>query len=125
LQDMMGTYVGIARSHDDLQTALAAIKDLRGRAARVGVGGSRQYNPGWHTALDLHNLLTVSEAVTRAALERRESRGAHTRVEYPDTDPRFGATNVVVRRVGDTMAVAQEPLRPLPDDLQRILDGEV
>jgi succinate dehydrogenase / fumarate reductase flavoprotein subunit len=125
LQDMMGTYVGIARSHDDLQTALAAIKDLRGRAARVGVGGSRQYNPGWHTALDLHNLLTVSEAVTRAAVERRESRGAHTRVEHPDTDPRFGTTNVVVRRVGDTMAVAQEPLRPLPDDLKRILDGEV
>src|SRR5213596_1995316 len=79
LQDMMGTYVGIARSADDLQGALAGIEQLRARAARVGVDGNRQYNPGWHTALDLRNLLTVSEAVTRAALARRESRGAHTR----------------------------------------------
>ncbi len=125
LQDMMGTYVGIARSHDDLQTALAAINDLRARAARVGVGGSRQYNPGWHTTLDLHNLLTVSEAVTRAALERRESRGAHTRVEHAETDPQFGSVNVVVRRVGDTMSVVREPLPQLPDELKPILDGAV
>jgi len=125
LQDMMGTYVGIARSHDDLQTALAAINDLRARAARVSVCGSRQYNPGWHTTLDLRNLLTVSEAVTRAALERRESRGAHTRVEHAETDPRFGSVNVVVRRAGDAMTVAREPLPQMSDELKRILDGEV
>ena len=123
LQEMMGTYVGIARSHDDLQTALAAIEDLRARAARVGVGGSRQYNPGWHTTLDLRNLLTVSEAVARAALERRESRGAHTRVEHGETDPHFGSVNVVVRRAGDTMTVAPEPLPRMPADLKEILDG--
>jgi len=125
LQDMMGAYVGIARSENDLQTALAEIEQLRTRAARVGVSGHLQYNPGWHTTLDLRNLLTVSEAVTRAALERRESRGAHTRVEHPDSDKRFGTVNVVVRRQGERMTVAQEPIAPMPDDLRRVLDGEV
>ena len=125
LQDMMGTYVGIARSADDLNTALAELEKLRARAARAGVEGHRQYNPGWHTALDLRNLLTVSEAVTRAALERRESRGAHTRVEYADSDKRLGTVNVVVRRRGAAMTVAQEPIPPMPDELKRVLDGEV
>jgi succinate dehydrogenase / fumarate reductase flavoprotein subunit len=125
LQDMMGTYVGIARSEGDLRTAIAEIEKLRARAARVGVEGHRQYNPGWSTALDLRNLLTVSEAVARAALERRESRGAHTRVEYPDSDPAFGAVNVIVRRDGDRMTVAQEPIAPMPPDLKRVVEGEV
>ncbi len=124
LQEMMGTYVGIARSEDDLKHALAEIEKLRARAARVRVPGHRQYNPGWHTALDLNNLLTVSEAVTRAAIERRESRGAHTRVEYPDSDKRFGAVNVIVRRQGDTMAVVQEPLPQVPDELKPVLVSE-
>ena len=124
LQDMMGTYVGIARSADDLQGALAAIEQLRARAARAGVDGNRQYNPGWHTALDLRNLLTVSEAVTRAALARRESRGAHTRVEYPDSDPQLGRVNVVVRREGDAMTVREEPIPPVPEELRQILEGK-
>ncbi|TMA38406.1 MAG: FAD-binding protein, partial [Deltaproteobacteria bacterium] len=124
LQDMMGTYVGIARSADDLQGALAEIEQLRARAARVGVDGNRQYNPGWHTALDLRNLLTVSEAVARAALARRESRGAHTRVEYPDSDARLGGVNVVVRRQGDVMAVLEEPIPPVPEELRHILEGK-
>jgi succinate dehydrogenase / fumarate reductase flavoprotein subunit len=122
LQDMMGTYVGIARSEDDLKTALAKLDELRARAARVGVDGNRHFNPGWHVALDLKNLLTVSEAVTRAALERRESRGAHTRVEFPQSEKQFGTVGVVVRRQGDAMTVAQEPIVPLPGELQRILD---
>jgi succinate dehydrogenase / fumarate reductase, flavoprotein subunit len=125
LQEMMGTYVGIARSEDDLRTALAKIEELRARAARVGVEGNRQYNPGWSTTLDLRNLLTVSEAVTRAALERRESRGAHTRVECPDSDKRFGSLNVVVRKREGAMTVALEPIAPMPDDLKRIVEGEV
>jgi len=125
LQDMMGTYVGIARSEGDLRTALAELEKLRARAAKVGVEGHRQYNPGWSTALDLRNLLTVSEAVTRAALERRESRGAHTRVEHPDSDPGFGRVNVVVRRGADGMTVAQEPIPPMPEDLKRVVEGEV
>jgi succinate dehydrogenase / fumarate reductase flavoprotein subunit len=125
LQDMMGTYVGIARTEDDLKTALAELEKLRARAARTGAHGHRQYNPGWHTAIDLHNLLTVSEAVTRAALARKESRGAHTRVDYPDTDPRFGRVNVIVRRQGDAMTVVEEPIPPLPAELERIVAGEV
>jgi succinate dehydrogenase flavoprotein subunit len=122
LQDMMGTYVGIARTEDDLKTALAKLDELRARAARVGIDGNRHFNPGWHVALDLRNLLTVSEAVTRAALERRESRGAHTRVEFPQSEKHFGSVSVIVRRQGDAMTVAQEPLAPLPFELQRILD---
>jgi succinate dehydrogenase / fumarate reductase flavoprotein subunit len=121
---MMGTYVGIARTADDLNTALAEIEKLRARAARVGVGGSRHFNPGWHTALDLDKLLTVSEAVTRAALERRESRGAHTRVDYPESSPEFGRTNVVVRRQDGRMTVARQPLPEMPEDLRRVLEEE-
>jgi succinate dehydrogenase flavoprotein subunit len=124
LQDMMGTYVGIARSADDLGTALAEIERLRARAASAGADGNRQYNPGWHVALDLRNLLTVSEAVARAALERTESRGAHTRVEYPDSDPALGRINVVVRREGDRMTVGREPILALRDELRGIVEGE-
>src|SRR6266516_3181309 len=125
LQDMMGTYVGIARKEDDLRTALAELEQLRARAARVVVEGNRQYNPGWNTAIDLKNLLTVSEAVTRAALERRESRGAHMRVEYPDSDKHFGTVDVIVRRQGERMTVVQGPIPPLPDELRRVVEGEV
>jgi succinate dehydrogenase flavoprotein subunit len=125
LQDMMGTYVGIARKADDLETAIGEIEKLRARAARVGVEGNCQYNPGWSTTLDLKNLLIVSEAVARAALERRESRGAHTRVEHPDTDKHFGTVDVVVRRQGDRMTVVQEPIAAVPDDMRRVIEGEV
>ncbi len=124
LQEMMGTLVGIARSEDDLNGALDAIAKLKARAEAATAHGDRQYNPGWHTALDLRHLLTVSEAVTRAALERRESRGAHTRVEYPDSDSKFGAVNVIIRRQGDKMIAVQEPRRELPDDLRGVLEGE-
>src|SRR6058998_1167467 len=124
LQDMMGTYVGIARKEDDLRTALAELEKLRARLGRVVVDGNRQYNPGWNTAIDLGNLLAVSEAVTRAALERRESRGAHTRVEYPDSDKHFGTVDVIVRRQGERMTVVQGPVAPLPDELRRVVEGE-
>src|SRR2546426_6189835 len=124
LQDMMGAYVGIARTEDDLRTALAELEKLRARAARVAVEGNRQYNPGWNTAIDLKNLLTVSEAVTRAALERRESRGAHTRVEDPDSDKHFGTVSVILRRQGDRMTVVQEPIPPPPGEPRRPGEGE-
>jgi succinate dehydrogenase / fumarate reductase flavoprotein subunit len=125
LQDMMGTLVGIARSEDDLNGALGELEKLQARAALASADGNRHFNPGWHTALDLRHLLTVSEAVTRAALERRESRGAHTRVEYPDSDPQLGAVNVIVRRQGDRMTAVQEPRRPMPDELRGVLESEV
>jgi len=119
----MGTYVGIARSEEDLKTALAELAKLRGRAAHAAADGNRQFNPGWHVALDLHNLLTVSEAVARAALARRESRGAHTRVEFPDLDKHFAAVNVICRRRADGMDVVEEPLPQVPDELRQIIDG--
>src|SRR6476661_7431488 len=87
LQDMMQSLVGIVRNEPEMQRALDGLSGLRARASRVGVGGHREYNPGWHAALDLHNLLTVAEAITRCAIERKESRGGHFRDEYPEKDP--------------------------------------
>ena len=90
LQDMMQDLVGIVRNEAEMQRALEGLEKLRERARRVSVSGHREYNPGWHAALDLPNLLLVSEAVTRSAIERRESRGGHFRDDYPDKDPAFG-----------------------------------
>jgi succinate dehydrogenase / fumarate reductase flavoprotein subunit len=124
LRTVMQKYVGIVRSGEDLHQALREIATLRGRAAAVKVGGTIQYNPGWHLALDLVNMLDVSEAVTRAALERTESRGAHTREEYPDSDRVWGKLNLLVRKIGDTIDVVREPLGEMPAELKQLLDGE-
>jgi succinate dehydrogenase / fumarate reductase flavoprotein subunit len=122
LQDLMQSHVGIVRNEHEMQAALAEIENLKRRAAVVGVGGNREYNPGWHTALDLHNLLTVSEAITRSALMRKESRGAQFREDHPDKDDRFGKVNTVVRRAPDgTMQLGLEPIPEIPADLQRII----
>ena len=121
----MQELVGIVRQEDELNQALEIIRDLKARAQRVVVPGNREYNPGWHTAVDLDNLLIVSEAVALAAQERKESRGAHTRIDYPDKDPEFAKVNTRVRRGDDgQMEIAQEPLPPIPADLQEIIDEE-
>jgi succinate dehydrogenase / fumarate reductase flavoprotein subunit len=87
------------------------------------VDGNREYNPGWHTALDLPNLLTVSEAVTRSAIERRESRGGHFRADCPDKDAAFGTVNVTVRKEGDgTMQVSRVPIPPMPAELKQVIE---
>ena len=100
-----------------------ASSKLKERAKHVGVGGNRDYNPGWHTALDLNNLLTVSEAVARAALLRKESRGAHFREDYPDKDATFATFNLVIRKGKDgEMQVSREPLVPTRDDLKQIIE---
>jgi succinate dehydrogenase / fumarate reductase flavoprotein subunit len=122
LQECMQTLVGIIRNEGELKKALEELAVLRERQRRVRVSGNRHYNPGWHLAMDLHSMLTVSEAVTKAALERKESRGAHTREDYMRMDPTFGKVNVVVRRVGDAMSVSQEPLPQMPDDLKRLFE---
>ena len=124
LQERMQSLVGIIRTEGELKKALEEIAGLRARAARVRVEGTRHYNPGWHLALDLYSLLTVSEAVTLAALERKESRGGHTREDYPKMDPEFGRVNVVVRRVDDGLAVTREPLPVMPEELKTLLDRE-
>ena len=124
LQELMQDQVGIVRNERDLQDALGQIVRLRDRAGRVAVSGNREYNPGWHTALDLRNLLTFSEAIARAALEREESRGAHTRLDHPEKDKAFGAVNIVIRKGSDGgLSVSSEPIATIPDELQQIIDA--
>jgi len=124
LQNTMHTLVGIIRTEDELNKALEELASLRERARRVRVEGHRQYNPGWHLALDLAAMLAVSECVTIAALERRESRGAQTRDDYPGMDPELGKLNVVIRQDRDgAVTHGLEPLPPMPDDLEKILEG--
>ncbi|HJP59240.1 MAG TPA: hypothetical protein VJ865_04560, partial [Gemmatimonadaceae bacterium] len=91
--------------------------------AEVGVTGNREYNPGWHTAMDLPNLLVCSEAVTRSALERKESRGGHFRDDFPDKDPTYGKFNIVIKRgANGEMQVTREPIPEMPDNLKRIVE---
>jgi succinate dehydrogenase / fumarate reductase flavoprotein subunit len=120
---MMQDLVGIVRREDELVQALAGVQKLQERAATVGVTGNREYNPGWHTALDLHNLLTVSEAITRAAIERKESRGGHFRDDYPEKDPQYATFNTVVSKGPDgKMVLRRQPLPPMPDYLKQVIE---
>jgi succinate dehydrogenase flavoprotein subunit len=96
---------------------------LKERAERVSVRGSRVYNPGWHEALDLGPLLTCAECVTLGAIDRRESRGGHTREDYPKADPDFGRLNVVLRRRGDDLQVSEESIPVMPDDLRELVEA--
>jgi succinate dehydrogenase / fumarate reductase flavoprotein subunit len=124
LRETMQSLVGIVRTEEDLKAALVKIAELRGRAANARVGGNIQYNPGWHLALDLKNMLDISEAVTRSALERKESRGAHTREDFPETEKEWGKVNVIVRQGKEGMIVKREPLREPPAELQELLKKE-
>ena len=123
LQTGMQNLVGIVRREDEMRRALDQIAALRRRAARVAVSGNREYNPGWHTALDLDCLLTVSEAITRAALDRKESRGAHFRDDYPKKDDAAGRVTTVIRKgSGGEMQVAREPVPEPPAELKAIIE---
>jgi succinate dehydrogenase / fumarate reductase flavoprotein subunit len=123
LQDMMQDLVGIVRREAEVQEALGRIEGLRARAARAGVGGNREYNNGWHTALDLPNLLTVSEAIARSALARQESRGAHFRDDYPAKSDAFATFSFVVQKGADgAMTLARAPVEPLPPELQQVIE---
>jgi succinate dehydrogenase flavoprotein subunit len=122
LQECMNTLVGIIRTEDELMKALDELAGLKERSTRVRVEGHRQYNPGWHLALDLNTLLAVSDAITRAALERKESRGAQTREDFPQTDAKLGKVNVVVRQRGGELAVSTEPIPDMPDELRKLLE---
>jgi succinate dehydrogenase / fumarate reductase flavoprotein subunit len=123
LQDTMQDLVGIVRNESEMREALGKIDDFKKRAENAAVSGNREYNPGWHTALDLKNLLAVSEAITRAALERKESRGAQFRDDYPDKDEQFSKVNTMISKTEDgSMQIRLEPLPEMPDYLKQVID---
>ena len=122
LQECMQSLVGIIRTEGELKKALEEIAVFKQRLGRVTVEGGRAFNPAWHLTLDLLAMLAVSEAVTRAALERKESRGGHTRDDYPKADPKWGKVNVVLRRKNDEISVSPEPLLEMPDDLKKLVE---
>jgi succinate dehydrogenase / fumarate reductase flavoprotein subunit len=123
LQDVMQRLVGIFRLEDDLQQAIGELARLKSRWPGVGVGGGRTFNPGWNLVFELRNLLVVSEAITRSALQRTESRGAHSRIDFPDTDQAdWGGRNSVVRRHRDgSMEVTTTTLPAMPKALGALL----
>jgi succinate dehydrogenase flavoprotein subunit len=125
LQEMMQDLVGIVRTKEEMERALEGLAALRAREARVAATGNREYNPGWHTALDLASLLVVSEAVTRSALARTESRGAHFRDDHPQKDEAQGKVRHVVKRGADgAMQLERIAVTPPPPELQRIIEEQ-
>ena len=123
LQRMMQDLVGIVRREDEMERALEELGKLRERARNAGVVGNREYNGGWHTALDLHNLLTVSELITCAAIERKESRGAHFRDDYPQKSEATGTCNIILQRSDSgELNLKREPLRELPSELKQVIE---
>jgi succinate dehydrogenase flavoprotein subunit len=123
LQELMQSKVGIVRRQEEMEQALDGVQKLWERSKHVSVSGNREYNPGWHTALDLHHLMTVSEAITRAAMERKESRGAHFREDYPEKSEAFASFNLVIRKAASgEMQVIREPLPPMTDEMKKIIE---
>ena len=123
LQETMQDNVGIVRNEAEMTSQLEYLRKFWERASHVGISGNREFNPGWHTALDLKSLLTVSEAVTRAALERKESRGAQFREDYPENDARFATVNTIIWRGEDgKMNVRLDPLPEMPDYLKQVIE---
>jgi len=122
LEEKMQDLVGIFRVEKDLKQALTEIAQLKQRLARVKVTGSRIFNPGWHLAIDLQSMLTVTEAVTLSALAREESRGAHSRIDFPKTDAAWGKKNNVIAREGAAMKLSPSPVPEMPPDLKQLLE---
>jgi succinate dehydrogenase / fumarate reductase flavoprotein subunit len=124
LQQTMQNLVGIVRVEDEIKTAVTLLRGYKERAARVGVSGHREYNGGWHTAIDLGNLLDVSEAIALSAIERRESRGGHFREDYPDKTTEFGAINIMVKQGAGGIQVSRIPIPPMPPELKAVVEEQ-
>jgi succinate dehydrogenase / fumarate reductase flavoprotein subunit len=123
LQEMMQDLVGIVRVEAEMESALGEIAKLKARAVKAGIAGNREYNNGWHTALDLDNLLTVSEVITRAAIERKESRGAHFRDDYPDKSEEWAKYNLrVTKDASDGLKVEKVPTKPLTEEMKLVIE---
>jgi succinate dehydrogenase / fumarate reductase, flavoprotein subunit len=121
----MQNLVGIVRTEAEMREALVRIQQLKERAARVGVEGHREYHSGWHTAIDLRNLLSVSEAITRSAIERKESRGGHFREDYPEKGAEYGTFNIMVKQMpGADMLVSRVPIPPMPEELKQVIEEQ-
>ena len=125
LQDIMNADVNMIRSGDDLEQAVHALDGLVDRVARVKAEGHLQFNPGWHLAIDLRNMLTVSRAIARAALQRTESRGGHTRADHPQTEQAWSDVNSIVWDEQGTMKIRREPLPGWPADVKQIIESDV
>jgi succinate dehydrogenase / fumarate reductase, flavoprotein subunit len=123
LQEMMQNLVGIVRRQEEMIRALGGLGALRKRSQNVAVHGHREYNPGWHTAIDLKHLLTVSEAITRSAIERKESRGGHFRDDFPNKSAVEGKVSIVVYKAADgSMQVRREPIPEIPEHLKQVVE---
>ena len=123
LQNMMQANVGIVRLQNEMEFALAGIDKLKARAAKVAVQGHLEYNPGWHTAIDLKHLLTISEAITLGAIDRKESRGGHFREDFPNKDPEASKYNSVISKAADgSMKLRREPIPPMPEALKQVIE---
>jgi succinate dehydrogenase / fumarate reductase flavoprotein subunit len=115
--------VGIVRREPEMQAALGKIEGLKERAARAGTPGNREYNPGWHTAVDLRSLLTCAEAIARSAIERQESRGGHFRDDFPEKTAEGAGFNLVCRKGRDgRMEIARRPVGAIPSELKRVIE---
>ena len=121
LQEVMQNLVGIYRNREDVQRALGELEKFKQRLSLASVEGTRMFNPGWHLALEMKAMLTVAEAVAKSALVREESRGAHSRIDFPELDPTWGTKNNVIWKDGDSMALRQNPTPELPPELKQIL----
>jgi len=124
LQEVMQNLVGIYRKEEDLKKALIELDKLKVRAAKSSVEGSRLFNPGWHLSFDLKSMLTVSEAVTHSALARMESRGAHSRIDFPNVAPVWEKKNNIIVREGTTMKRRESPVPVMPEELKQILAAD-
>jgi succinate dehydrogenase / fumarate reductase flavoprotein subunit len=124
LQETMQDLVGIFRTERDLNQALLDIGHFKDRTKELSITGSRMFNPGWHLCADLKSMLTVSEAVTRCALARKESRGAHSRIDFPNYDPTWGKQNNIISRLGNEMVLQQRPTAQPPEELQKLIEAE-
>jgi succinate dehydrogenase / fumarate reductase flavoprotein subunit len=126
LQEMMQNLVGIVRREEEMVRALDELAKLRERSRNVAVHGHREYNPGWHTAIDLKHLLTVSEAITRSAIERKESRGGHFRDDFPNRDAAHGKVNIILCKDSDgSMRMRREPIPEMPEHLKQVIEEEM
>ncbi len=123
LQELMQENVGIVRKEDEMKHAFESLQNLKSRASKVTVKGNREYNGGWHTALDLGNLLTVSEAITMAAIERKESRGGHFRDDHPEKDPAFGKFNFHIKKgAKGEMSISRQEIKPIREELKAVIE---